>query len=69
MFPNCELGAMPPFGNMFHLPVLLDERLAEMEYIAFAAGTHRDLIRMSTTDFRRFVNPLIVAFSIKEQMV
>lgn len=69
LFPDCELGAMPPFGNLFRLPVLMDEHLTESEYIAFTAGTHRDVLRMSTADFRRLVNPLVAAFAYKEELV
>ena len=61
LFPECELGAMPPFGNLFHLPVLLDTSVAEQEFIAFNAGTHREVMHMRTTEFRRLVFPQIVS--------
>lgn len=63
LFPNCELGAMPPFGNLFDMPVYVDSRLAAEELIAFNAGTHRDMIHMHYADFERLVNPLVVVFS------
>ena len=66
LFPDCELGAMPPFGNLFQMPVLMDESLTDQEFIAFTAGTHRDVLRMSTPDFRRLVNPLVASFSHAE---
>lgn len=66
LFPNCEVGAMPPFGNLFALPVLVDNTLATEKFIAFNAGTHRDVIHMSVADFRRLVNPLVAAFAVKE---
>ena len=65
LFPGCELGAMPPFGNLFEMPVLMDERIATGEFMAFNAGTHQDVIRMSVTDFRRLVNPLVADFAVK----
>jgi len=46
LFPDCELGAMPPFGSLYNLPVYVDESLAADEAIVFNAGTHRDAIRM-----------------------
>jgi Ala-tRNA(Pro) deacylase len=56
-FPGCELGAMPPFGNLFGLPVYVAARLAEDEEIAFNAGTHTELVRMAYRDFERLVKP------------
>lgn len=66
MFPDCELGAMPPFGDMFDMPVLVDESIETEGYIAFSAGTHRDLIHMKFADFRHLVNPLIARFAVEE---
>jgi Ala-tRNA(Pro) deacylase len=63
LFPECELGAMPPLGNLFHLPVLVDNTIAEQEFIAFSAGTHRDVIHMHFGDFRRMVDPAIGQFA------
>jgi len=65
LFPDCEVGSMPPFGNLFQMPVLVDETIAISEFIAFNAGTHQDVIRMSFADFARLVNPLVAAFSIQ----
>jgi Ala-tRNA(Pro) deacylase len=61
VFPDCELGAMPPFGNLYHMKVLLDAALLADETIAFNAGTHRDVIHMRTEDFCRIVKPEIVS--------
>jgi len=61
LFPDCELGAMPPFGNLFDMPVLVDESVAAAKFMAFSAGTHRDVIRMSVADFHRLVNPLVAS--------
>lgn len=63
LFPPCELGAMPPFGNLFGLPVYVDSRLAGEDMITFNAGTHRDVIHMHFGDFERMVQPSVVAFS------
>ena len=50
---------MPPFGNLYDMPVYADPRLAENEEITFSAGTHRELVRMNWYDMVRLVNPLI----------
>lgn len=63
LFPNVELGAMPPFGNLWNLPVYVDSRLAGEDMIAFNAGTHRDVIHMHYADFERLVQPSVIAFS------
>lgn len=65
LFPDCEVGAMPPFGNMFNMPVLADEAIATAPFIVFSAGTHQDVLRMSGTDFHRLVNPLVASFAVK----
>ncbi len=62
-FPECELGAMPPFGTLYGMDVYVSERLADDEYIAFNAGTHTELIRMRYRDFDRLVNPKVLAFA------
>jgi len=58
-FPECETGAMPPFGNLYGMPVFVDESLAKDKEIAFNAGTHRELVRMSWEDYRSLVEPKI----------
>lgn len=58
-FPDCELGAMPPFGNLYDMPVYADCMLAESEEITFSAGTHRELLRMHWDDVVRLVNPTV----------
>jgi Ala-tRNA(Pro) deacylase len=62
LFPGCDLGAMPPFGNLYGLPVYVDERLAADASIAFNAGTHTEAIRMDFADFKRLVEPRIAGF-------
>jgi Ala-tRNA(Pro) deacylase len=63
LFPDCEVGAMPPFGNLFKMDVIVSESLTEDEEIAFNAGSHRDLVKMSYIDFERLVHPKILPFS------
>ncbi|MFP4623191.1 MAG: aminoacyl-tRNA deacylase [Gemmatimonadota bacterium] len=59
IFPNCEPGAMPPFGNLWDLQVFVDRRLREDERIAFTAGTHQELVRLAYGDFERLVEPVV----------
>ncbi|HUO16025.1 MAG TPA: YbaK/EbsC family protein [Verrucomicrobiae bacterium] len=58
-FSDCETGAMPPFGNLYDMPVYADMSLAENEEITFNAGTHRELVRMAWADLERLVNPTL----------
>ena len=63
LFPGCEVGAMPPFGNLYGLAVYAEEALAEDEAIAFNAGSHKELVRMAYADFARLVQPTVAAFA------
>jgi len=63
MFPDCDLGAMPPFGNLYGMDVFADESLSEEIEIAFCAGSHTELIRLSFADFARLVKPKVLNFS------
>jgi Ala-tRNA(Pro) deacylase len=65
LFPDCEPGAMPPFGSLYNLPVYVDESLAADEEIVFNAGTHRDAIRMRYEDFVRLAKPKVCSFAQK----
>ncbi|MHC4989869.1 MAG: aminoacyl-tRNA deacylase [Planctomycetota bacterium] len=58
-FPRCEVGAMPPFGNLYGMKVFVADSLAEDEMIAFNAGTHTELIRITFSDFRALVDPIL----------
>lgn len=58
-FPDCETGAMPPFGNLYDMSVYADESLAAHEEITFSAGSHRELVRMPWQDLVHLVNPTI----------
>jgi Ala-tRNA(Pro) deacylase len=62
-FPECETGAMPPFGNLYGLDVWVAARLAEAEEIAFNVGNHTELMRMAYRDFDRLVQPQVGPFS------
>ncbi|MFQ5963958.1 MAG: aminoacyl-tRNA deacylase [Candidatus Scalinduaceae bacterium] len=63
MFRECEIGAMPPFGNLYDMKVFVENSLAEDEEIAFNAGSHTELIRLSYKDFESLVKPKVVKFS------
>lgn len=60
MFPDCEIGAMPPFGNLYGMDVFADQSLIEDDEIAFSAGTHTELIKLPFIDYKRLVKPRIV---------
>jgi len=62
-FPDCETGAMPPFGNLYGMTVYADEELAQDREIAFNAGTHRELVSMSWVDYAALVKPRILKLS------
>ncbi|MBN1148974.1 MAG: YbaK/EbsC family protein [Anaerolineales bacterium] len=64
-FPDCEAGAMPPFGNLYGVPVYADRNLAEEIEIAFCGGAHGELVRMSFEDFNRLVKPQVLGFAWK----
>ncbi|NIM48554.1 MAG: deacylase [Gemmatimonadales bacterium] len=63
-FPECEVGAMPPFGNLYDMPVYVSEELAQDEEIAFNAGSHTELIKMAYEDFERLVKPKLLQFAV-----
>ncbi|MBI3474471.1 MAG: YbaK/EbsC family protein [Acidobacteria bacterium] len=63
-FPDCETGAMPPFGNLYGMAVFADESLTHDKEIAFNAGSHRELVRMSFSDFQRLVNPALMPLAL-----
>jgi Ala-tRNA(Pro) deacylase len=59
VFPDCEVGAMPPFGNLYGLDVFVADSLAEDEEIAFNAGSHTEVVRLAYQDFERLVQPKV----------
>ena len=62
-FAGCEIGAMPPFGNLYDMPVYVAESLVEDQYIAFSAGSHTELIQLAYADFARLVQPTVAPLS------
>lgn len=62
LFPDCEVGAMPPFGDLYGVPFFVDMSLADNPFIIFNAGTHQDTIRMSYRDYARIAQPDLVEF-------
>ena len=67
-FPDCEVGAMPPFGNLYGMEIYVAKDLTEDEEIAFNACSHSELIRMQYKDFERLVKPMIMEFSFKSKL-
>lgn len=63
-FPDCEPGAMPPFGNLYGMPVYVAEALTEDEEIAFNAGSHSELMRLRYDDFEKLVQPKVLQFAM-----
>lgn len=63
LFPDCELGAMPPFGELWGIPVILDDSLAEAERIAFHAGSHRESVELAYADFERVAKGMKGSFA------
>ena len=61
LFPDCEVGAMPPFGNLYGIDVLVSPGVMADEEIAFNAGTHSEVIRMHSADFDRLVHPTMIS--------
>jgi Ala-tRNA(Pro) deacylase len=62
-FPDCETGAMPPFGNLYEMDVYVAESLIDNDEIAFNAGSHTEIIRMGFKDFERLVRPKVMSFT------
>lgn len=63
LFPGCELGAMPPFGNLYDMDVYVAQSLTEDDEIAFNAGSHTELIKLAYADFERLVQPKVLRFA------
>ena len=64
VFPDCEPGAMPPFGNLYGMPLYLDDSLAAEHALCFNAGSHTDLLRMRYADFERLANPVVADLAV-----
>ena len=67
VFPDCELGALHPFGNLYQLPVFVDSALAEARNLAFHAGTHTDAVYLTYADYVKAVKPVVA--DIKQHVV
>ena len=63
-FPDCEVGAMPPFGNLYDVPVWVDRSLAEDETIVFRAGTHTDTMSLKYGDYARLAKPNVAELAV-----
>jgi Ala-tRNA(Pro) deacylase len=64
-FPECDLGAMPPFGNLYGMDVYVADNLVEDEEIAFNAGSFTELIKLAYSDFERLVRPRVLHFAAR----
>jgi Ala-tRNA(Pro) deacylase len=67
LFPSCDTGAEPPFGNLWDMPVYVDRTLTDDEQIAFNAGTHAELLQLAYRDYERLVHPRVFAFARPER--
>lgn len=67
LFPNCDTGAEPPFGNLWNMPVYVDRTLTGGTEIAFNAGSHSELLQLSYADYARLVEPRVISFSRPER--
>ncbi len=67
-FPDCDVGAMPPFGNLYGIEVYVSASLTKNEEIAFNACSHSELVKMSYKDFERLVKPKIMEFSYQSML-
>jgi len=68
-FPNCEVGAMPPFGNLYSIPVYVEPSLTRQENIVFPIGTHTETMSLKYADFERLVQPTVAEFALKPMLV
>jgi Ala-tRNA(Pro) deacylase len=59
-FPDCELGAMPPFGNLYGVPVFVAQSLSQDREIAFNAGSHAELVKLAYADYKRLLEPIVI---------
>ena len=69
LFPECEIGAMPPFGNLFGLPVYADPAMSRYDFIYFNAGNHLQTVRIKYEDYKRLVNPEIVRLTEERRKI
>ena len=67
IFPDCEVGAMPPFGNLYGIPVIVEQSLSRSPEITFQAGSHTETMRIRYVDYERLVQPKVLDFAAKPQ--
>lgn len=65
VFPDCAVGTMPPFGNLYGVETYVEKSLAENDFIVFEAGTHSDAMKMRYGDFEKLAQPRIAEFAVK----
>lgn len=65
LFPDCEVGAMPPFGNLYNIPIYVEKDLARQETIVFPIGTHTETMSLKYEDFERLAQPTVCEFALK----
>ncbi len=66
LFPGCQIGAIPPFGNLYEMQVIVDEKLADQNEIVFNAGSYTELITLHYEDFKELVKPCIANISVED---
>ena len=64
LFPGCHIGAIPPFGNLYDMQVIVDEKLTDQNEIVFNAGSYTELITLHYEDFKKLVKPCVADISI-----
>jgi Ala-tRNA(Pro) deacylase len=67
LFPDCEVGAMPPFGNLYNLPVYIDACFPRTREFVFQAGNHHEVVRMDYDDYGRLISPSVGEFCLHER--
>lgn len=65
-FTDCQLGTVPPFGNLFGVDAYVDRDIAKMDQVAFTAGTHSDAIAMTFADYRRLAHPRLMKIAAEQ---
>jgi Ala-tRNA(Pro) deacylase len=69
LFPDCQVGTMPPFGHLYDLPTLVDSSLTHEDYIVFEAGTHTEAIKLSYADYQQMVNPQVADLTANVHLI
>ncbi len=64
LFPDCDTGAMPPFGSLYDIPVYVDQALTQDPAIVFPVGTHRDTMKIAYCDYARLAHPVTASFAV-----